>query len=131
MSKRLRIFIAAGAPVAAVIVFALRDYIIGLKRFFPECSFHRLTGYWCSGCGNTRSVEALLHGHIFTAIRNNATMPFLSLLLILLYAENLGALFGRDIKLLPRKWLFWGIVIGIFIVYFIVRNFVPALAPIS
>ncbi|WP_294752234.1 DUF2752 domain-containing protein [uncultured Ruminococcus sp.] len=131
MSKRLRIFIAAGAPVLAAVILLLRNYIIGLKRFFPECSFHRLTGYWCSGCGNTRSVEALLHGHIFTAIRNNATMPFLSLLLILLYFENLGALFGRDIKLLPRKWLFWGPVIGIFIVYFIVRNFIPVLAPIS
>ena len=83
------------------------------------------------GLRNTRSVEALLHGHIFTAIRNNATMPFLSLLPILLYFENLGALFGRDIKLLPRKWLFWGPVIGIFIVYFIVRNFIPVLAPIS
>ena len=131
MSKRLRIIIAAGAPAAVVIIFALRNYIIGLKRFFPECSFHRLTGYWCTGRGNTRSVEALLHGHIITAIRNNATIPFLTLLLILLYAENLGALFGRDIKLLPRKGLFWGFVIGIFIVYFIVRNFIPAIAPIS
>lgn len=131
MSKRLRIFIAAGAPVLAAVVLLLRDYIISLKSLFPECTFHRLTGYWCTGCGNTRSVVALLHGHIFTAVRNNATIPFLCLLLILLYIENLAALLGKDIRLLPRKGLFWGFVIGLFFVYFIVRNFVPTLAPIS
>ncbi|MBP5581311.1 MAG: DUF2752 domain-containing protein [Ruminococcus sp.] len=102
-----------------------------MKSFFPECSFHKLTGYWCTGCGNTRSVTALLHGHIWTAIRNNATIPFLSLLLCLLYAENMAAVFGKDIKLLPRKTWIWLVVIGVFFVYFIIRNFIPALAPIS
>ena len=130
MSKRLRIFIAAGAPVAAAIIFALRNYIIGLKRYFPECFFHKSTGLWCTGCGNTRSVTALLHGHILTAVRNNAAIPFLCLLLILLYVENLAALFGKDIKLLPRRWLFWGFVLAGFMVYYVVRNFVSAIAPI-
>ena len=58
-------------------------------------------------------------------------MPFLSLLLCLLYIENLAAIFGRDIKLLPRKGLFWGIVIGLFFVYYVLRNFFPVLGPIS
>lgn len=131
MSKRLRIVIAAGAPCLLLAVFALRDYIIGFSGHIPPCTFHKLTGYWCTGCGNTRSTIALLHGHIWTAVRNNATMPFLALLLILLYGENLAALFGRDIKLLPRKGLFWGIVIGLFFVYYVLRNFFPVLGPIS
>ena len=131
MSKRLRIIIAAGAPGAVVMIYALRNYILSLKRFLPECSFHKLTGYWCTGCGSTRSVTALLQFKFLTAIRNNATIPFLSLLLCLLYVENLTALFGKDIKLLPRKTWIWMIVIGLFFAYFIVRNFVPAIAPIS
>ena len=131
MSKRLRIVIAAGAPCLLLAVFALRDYIIGFSGHIPPCAFHKLTGYWCTGCGNTRSTIALLHGHIWTAVRNNATMPFLALLLILLYGENLAALFGRDIKLLPRKGLFWCIVIGLFFVYYVLRNFFPVLGPIS
>ena len=131
MSKRLRVFIAIGAPVVVVIIFVLRNFILSLKRFCSECTFHKLTGYWCTGCGNTRSVTALLHGHIWTAVRNNATIPFLCLLLILLYIENLGAVFGTNIKILPRKGLFWGFVIGLFFVYFIARNFIPVLAPIS
>ena len=131
MSKRLRIAIAAAVPFLALVVFVLRDHIIGFAGHMPPCSFHKLTGYWCTGCGNTRSTIALLHGHIWTAIRNNATIPFLGLLLCLLYIENLAAVFGRDIKLLPRKTWIWLTVIGLFLVYFIVRNFVPALAPIS
>ena len=131
MSKRLRIAIAAGAPLLVLIAFVLRDQIVGFARLMPPCSFHKLTGYWCTGCGNTRSTIALLQGHIWTAIRNNATMPFLSLLLCMLYIENFAAIFGRDIKLLPRKLWIWLIVIGLFVVYYIVRNFIPALAPIS
>ena len=58
-------------------------------------------------------------------------MPFLSLLLCLLYLETVSGIIGKDIKLLPRKTWIWMIVIGLFVVYYIVRNFIPALAPIS
>ena len=58
-------------------------------------------------------------------------MPFLGLLLVLLYAENAAALGGREIRLLPRKQLFWWIVIAAFVVFYVVRNFVGALAPVS
>ena len=126
MSKRLRAAIAIAVPIMALVLLALRDRVIGLAKSLPPCTFHKVTGYWCTGCGNTRSCIALLHGHIWTAIRNNATMPFLSLLLCLLYAENLAAVFGKDIKLLPRKTWIWMIVIGLFVVYYIVRNFIPA-----
>ncbi|WP_024860964.1 DUF2752 domain-containing protein [Ruminococcus flavefaciens] len=131
MSKRLRAAIAIAVPIMALVLLALRDRVIGLAKSLPPCTFHKVTGYWCTGCGNTRSCIALLHGHIWTAIRNNATMPFLSLLLCLLYAENLAAVFGKDIKILPRKTWIWMIVIGLFFVYFIIRNFIPALGPIS
>ena len=131
MTKRLRIIIAAAGPLVAAVVFALRGYIGGLAGHLPECYFHKATLLWCPGCGNTRSVLALLHGHLWLAIRNNPTMPFLGLLLVLLYAENAAALGGREIRLLPRKQLFWWIVIAAFVVFYVVRNFVGALAPVS
>ncbi|MCD7708520.1 MAG: DUF2752 domain-containing protein [Clostridiales bacterium] len=33
-----------------------------------QCALHRLTGYYCPGCGGTRAVIALLHGHIFQSL---------------------------------------------------------------
>lgn len=42
--------------------------------FYPECQFHRLTGLNCPGCGMTRAVYALLHGHLLLAVRDNALL---------------------------------------------------------
>ena len=131
MTKRLRIIIAAAAPLCAVLIFALRGYIGRFAGSLPKCFLHETTGFWCAGCGNTRSVMALLHGHIFLAIRNNPTIPFLSLLLLLLYAENFAAIFGKEIRLLPRRMMFWYIVIALFMIFFVVRNFFRVLGPVS
>ena len=56
-------------------VFALAAFLILLKYiFFPDffvlehmrpCLLHSLTGYFCPGCGGTRSVVALVHGRFF------------------------------------------------------------------
>ena len=38
----------------------------GLFQFIgpiPPCTLHSLTGYYCPGCGGTRAIMALLHGH--------------------------------------------------------------------
>lgn len=130
MKKGKRIIFAAAIPAAVFIVILLREQILGLKRFLPICTFHTLTGYLCPGCGNTRSVTHLLHGETVSAIRCNITIPFLLFLLILLYAENTAALIGKDVKLIPRRPSVWYAVTAMFVVYFIVRNFIPEIAPI-
>ncbi len=133
MSRRLRMTVTVGAPLLAAVIFLLRNRILGLAAYFPPCVFYAATGYYCPGCGNTRSVRAMLHGHLLTAVRNNVTMPFLALLLILLYAETVSYWFRRDgkpLRLLPRNGWFWGIVIGLFFVYFAVRNLIPGIAPV-
>lgn len=43
------------------------------------CYFHRLTGYPCVTCGATRSVLALVHGHLFDALRLNPLIGALGL----------------------------------------------------
>lgn len=130
MKKQTRIFWEVIIPAAIFLIFLLREPILGLKRFLPECDFYRLTGYLCPGCGNTRCVTHLFHGELVSALRCNITIPFLLILLILLYAENTAALAGRKVKLLSRKLWVWLAVIALFTVYFIVRNFIPEIAPI-
>jgi len=36
-------------------------------RFYPGCPIHLLTGWLCPGCGATRALHALLHGHMVDA----------------------------------------------------------------
>jgi Protein of unknown function (DUF2752) len=41
------------------------------SAFFPQCSFKKLTGLHCPGCGLTRAAYALVHGDILRALSMN------------------------------------------------------------
>jgi hypothetical protein len=51
------------------------------SSFYPTCYFHALTGLHCPGCGATRAVYALLHGHLTEALHQNVlavcALPFI------------------------------------------------------
>ena len=53
----------------------------GKTGFFPVCLFRFLTGYQCPGCGSTRAMHQLLHGHVVAAFELNPffllAIPFL------------------------------------------------------
>jgi hypothetical protein len=53
----------------------------GKSGFFPGCPFRFLTGFTCPGCGTTRALHQILHGHIYTAFTLNPLLllstPFL------------------------------------------------------
>lgn len=53
----------------------------GKSGFFPICLFRFFTGFTCPGCGTTRAVHQLLHGHLDTAFMLNPllliSIPFM------------------------------------------------------
>lgn len=53
----------------------------GKTGFFPLCPFRFLTGLTCPGCGSTRAMHQLLHGHFEAAFMLNplliVALPFL------------------------------------------------------
>jgi uncharacterized protein DUF2752 len=53
----------------------------GRTGFFPVCIFRLLTGLQCPGCGSTRAMHQILHGHLATAFTLNplllVSIPFL------------------------------------------------------
>lgn len=130
MTKRLRLTITAGAPCLLLVLFILRDKLLGLAKYFPKCAFFSVTGYYCPACGNTRCVRSMAHGHVLLALRNNITIPFLAFLLLMLYIETAAGLAGKNVKILPRNGWVWAGVMTLFMVYYVVRNFIPEIAPI-
>lgn len=53
----------------------------GKSGFFPACPFRLFTGLTCPGCGTTRALHELMHGHFLAAFMLNPllllSLPFL------------------------------------------------------
>ena len=43
-----------------------------LYSFYPQCPIYEHLHLQCPGCGSTRALAALLHGHLHDALRFNA-----------------------------------------------------------
>lgn len=46
-----------------------------VRDISPGCTFRRITGIACPGCGGTRAARALLHGDIMGAVQHNLLLP--------------------------------------------------------
>ena len=130
MNKRERAIAATAVLCAVIAIFLMKERLLELSAKFPRCSFYMVTGYFCPGCGNTRSVKALFSGDILLALRNNPLIPFGCLVGLLAYAELIIGFSDRKVKLLPRKMWVWIVVIAAFVIFYFVRNFVPEIAPV-
>jgi hypothetical protein len=101
----------------------LRLFNPSTSGFYPPCLFHSLTGLYCPGCGVTRALYHLAHGHPSAAFAMNPL--FVMLFPILIYLFLSYALLGIRGRGLPNffanptflKLLFW-----IAIAFGIIRN---------
>lgn len=117
-------------PVAILFLFFTRNFWINISGKFPRCVFLEATGFYCTGCGNTRSVISLLHGDLLGSLRNNIAPAVIAVLLILLYAEFLIGVLCRKVKIVPRSGGFWCIFGIVVFLYYIFRNFIEPIAPV-
>ena len=61
-----------GAVAAVLLLFPPGQY-----SFYPQCPIFRYLHLQCPGCGTTRAIAALLHGHLMEALRLNALTTLL------------------------------------------------------
>jgi hypothetical protein len=72
----------------------------GRTGFFPVCLFRLVTGLTCPGCGTTRALHEIMHGHFLEAFMLNPLLLLaLPLLLFAFVRYSLMVLRGG----LPRK----------------------------
>ena len=125
----VRVFLCLLPPAVFLMYLMFREQLVAFAARLPACPFHALTGFYCPACGNTRSVLALLHGDVLSALRFSVVPPLAALLGGLLYLELVLWCCGSRRQILPRKGAFWAALGVLLLLYFAVRNFIPYLTP--
>jgi hypothetical protein len=106
--------------IGAVYVFLFEP---GKTGFFPLCPFRLLTGITCPGCGSTRALHQLLHGHVQAAFMLNPlfviALPFLCYALL---RHSAFAFKGRTPKpnALPAAYIY--LIFFVVVAFWIFRN---------
>jgi type IV secretory pathway TrbD component len=94
------------------------------RSLFAPCPLHAATGIWCPGCGLTRGVHALLHGHLATSMGFNLFAPLVVVGVAYWWIANaIKAFTGRRPPVLIRNSRVTTIVmLSLALVFTIVRN---------
>ena len=125
----IRILICAAPLVFLLGVILFKDYMLSAANQI-SCPYYKYLGIYCPACGNTRSVEELLRGNILLSLRNNITPFVLLVVAIILYARLVLRAFGQKIAALKQSNVVLFAIIGIMLLYYVLRNFIPAIAPV-
>jgi len=129
--KALNRILVIVIPLAGAALLWLIALFVAENVTFWPCPSYTFFGIYCPGCGTTRAVKALLGGDILLAIRQNAAIPALILLAALYYLEFALKIFGVRFRIQPlHNVKFMVILLVLWLAYFILRNFIPAIAPI-
>ena len=116
-----KLFLSISILILGLFAFLLFLFLNQTYSFYIPCFFHKITGFYCPGCGITRMLLSLLHLDFYQAFRWN---PFLFLLtpLFIVYgvAYFLYCLYDREAPKLPNT--IWNILLIAAIVFMILRN---------
>ncbi len=91
--------------------------------YFP-CTFHKLTGLYCPGCGGQRALHALLHGRIMEALRLNAPAVLIFVPLgLTAYAAYARQCLGHPSRRPPQRTARWvALFLILALLYGVARN---------
>jgi len=105
--------------------------LIGHKyHMYIPCPIHFITGFYCPGCGVTRMLLSLIKLDFYQAFRYNPLLFIMFPFFIFFYIESLIAEINNK-KALYNKVpnYIYIIIIVILVMYGILRNIFPFLAP--
>jgi len=111
-SKFIYFLLAFGLLAVGLLIFLYYHDPSQVSCWFAQCFFHRLTGFYCPGCGTTRALYSLLHLDWRASL--SANVLFLPQVLILLLC-----LLRR--KLITRAPFYFSLI-ALLLLFAILRN---------
>lgn len=116
-----KIISVLGLPILGLLFYVLQTHV----SFSIPCIFHKITGFYCPGCGMGRCIISIFQGQWEQAFRYNM-FGFLLLPFLLFYLEEQLLCWGFEKKShIMQNSSSHGlpIVLYLLIVYGILRNF--------
>jgi uncharacterized membrane protein (GlpM family) len=107
---------AVGIAIGLCLAVIIYLYDPAMSSILPPCPFHAITGLYCPGCGSSRAVHQLMHGHLVKAFDLNPLMisflPFMGWSLIQQ---------ARGRQILTRPIWIWTIL-AVILIFWVLRN---------
>lgn len=124
-----KFFYVTGWIVISLALFAGIAWKMGwFHLHFPPCILHSLTGYYCPGCGGTRAVKALLHGHIFTSLYYHPIVAYTAVVGgWFMISQTISRLSHGKRKGMHYRDVYMWIALAIVVVNCLVKNLILAL----
>jgi Protein of unknown function (DUF2752) len=96
--------------------------------FYPRCPFYALTHHYCPGCGATRALAELLHGHVAAALHFNAAVTLLMPALLWYFARTYWTAVHENRIQWPQvpEWS-WRVALAFVFIFAVVRDVAPAI----
>jgi len=124
--KKSMIFILSVIGLVALIIgYGYINYKYGIG--FP-CMSNKIFGINCPGCGMTRAAVAMMQLNFIEAINYNAfSIILLPILFIGAISMIWESIFKKPTFVYKIPVAFWVILFSTFIIYGVVRNFIPGI----
>lgn len=74
------LYIVGWCIIGVLFLLGVLQQITGIDaaHLLSGCVFHRVTGYYCPGCGGTRAVQMLLGGDIIKSLIYHPFVPYIA-----------------------------------------------------
>ena len=114
--------IFTGCCAIGLLFFHVMGYTA--ETFLPGCYLYRLTGYYCPGCGGTRAIRALMHGHVLSGLRMHLFVVYTVFMMFLfLSTYTLHYVFPeRSFPRLRLRPLYFYAAIALILINWILKN---------
>lgn len=118
--------------ICLLFIFILYFVIGKIFNFYLPCPIHKLTNLYCPGCGITRMFIALFHLDFYKAFRYNQLLFIMLPIFIFLFIDYLIKIKkNKEPIYIKIPFFVYVLVIIITILFGVLRNIIPLLAPIE
>ena len=107
---------------ALLFYFPVKKYEGNSTLSYPSCPMHHFTGFYCPGCGSTRTISELSHLNFLVAWKYNKLLILFLPYLIYRYLCYGAICFGIWERKKPESPFFIWFIFVVIMVYWVLRN---------